>query len=113
MNEQHTKLWDAVSKTDPAHTKKFTKGGGFSGTAIKPYWLIKRASETFGPAGMGWGWTEIDHDYRGGVWCSKIQLWYIIAPGQPKAFIEQWGQTVMEGTNKNGPFVDEEAPKRP
>src|SRR5690554_2076086 len=29
-------LWNRLGKTDPAHTKKFSRAGGFKGTAIKP-----------------------------------------------------------------------------
>lgn len=106
----NTQLWDSVCKTDPAHTKKFTKGGGFSGTAIKPFYLIHKATETFGVCGIGWGWKELENKVVGGVWCSKVEIWYM--QGSQRGAIEQWGQTVMQGTNKNGPFVDEEAPKK-
>lgn len=115
MAQDSMTLWNQVCATDPAHTKKFTKGGGFSGTAIKPFWLIKRATETFGPVGIGWGWEEIENRTVAGVWCSKVRLWYVAPCGGHAGTtgrIEQWGQTVMEGQNKNGPFVDEEAPKK-
>jgi hypothetical protein len=47
-------LWDAVSKTDPAHTKRVNQRGGF--TAIDAQYQIKRATEQFGPVGIGWGY---------------------------------------------------------
>lgn len=103
-------LWESVCKTDPNHTKKFSKGGGFSGTAIKPYWLMRRATETFGVCGVNWGWEEFENKMVAGVWCSKVRLWF--EWNGKKGAIEQWGQTVLEGKNKNGPFVDEEAPKK-
>lgn len=106
----NTKLWDEVCKTDPSHTKKFTKGGGFSGTAIKPFYLIRKATEAFGVCGIGWGWKELENIVVGGVWCSKVELWFM--QDKVRGTVEQWGQTVMQGTNKNGPFVDEEAPKK-
>lgn len=134
----NTQLWDAVCRTDPEHTKGFSRAGGFKGTAIKPYWLIRRATETFGPVGIGWGWEEIENQYVAGVWCSKVRLWYktpdqaaisemklLESPEKLNDYIkgkiqaptvmgqvEQWGQTQMEGTNKHGAFVDEEAPKK-
>lgn len=106
----NTALWESVCKTDPSHTKKFTKGGGFSGTAIKPFYLIHKATEIFGVCGIGWGWKELENKVVGGVWCSKVELWYM--QGSQRGTIEQWGQTVMQGKNKNGDFVDEEAPKK-
>lgn len=53
-----TEIWDALGKTDPSHTKGFKRAGGFSGTAIKPMWAIKRLTEHFGPCGVGWGLFE-------------------------------------------------------
>lgn len=48
-------IWNALGKTDPAHTKQFKRSGGFSGTALKPIWVDKRITEQFGPVGIGWG----------------------------------------------------------
>ena len=48
-------LWNALGKTDPRHTKQFSRAGGFKGTALKPIWTIKRLTEQFGPVGIGWG----------------------------------------------------------
>lgn len=47
-------LWDKVCKTDPRFTKK-AKKGQFSFTAISPMYQVKRATEAFGPQGLGWG----------------------------------------------------------
>jgi len=52
---ENSKIWDILGRTDPAHTKAFTRGGGFKGTAIKPIWSYKRMTEEFGPCGIGWG----------------------------------------------------------
>lgn len=55
MSSENTRLWDLLGRTDPAHTKGFTRGGGFKGTAIKPMWSYRRMTEEFGPCGKGWG----------------------------------------------------------
>lgn len=52
------RVWDKLSTTDPEQTKKFTRSGGFSGTAIKPIWTIHRMTEEFGPCGEGWGMSQ-------------------------------------------------------
>ena len=52
---ENTKLWDLLGRTDPKHTKPFTRGGGFKGTAIKPMFSYLRMTEEFGPCGKGWG----------------------------------------------------------
>ncbi len=48
-------IWNVLSKTDPAHTKQFSRSGGFKGTALKPIWILKLMTERFGPVGIGWG----------------------------------------------------------
>jgi hypothetical protein len=109
------KLWNAVEKTDPAFTKKFNRGGGFSGTATNATYLHKRATETFGPMGIGWGVNVIDERYEKGVnddivHVVRIKLWYLL-DGQ-RGEIEAYGQTMFTGKNKNGAYTDEEAPKK-
>jgi hypothetical protein len=51
-------IWNSLCKTDPAHTKGFSRAGGFKGTAIKPIWIVRRLTEQFGPCGKGWGMDE-------------------------------------------------------
>lgn len=53
-----TELWDKLGRTDPKHTSKFQRAGGFKGTAIRPIYSIKRMTEEFGPCGSGWGVNE-------------------------------------------------------
>ena len=124
-------LWESVQATDPKYTKKFTRGGGFSGTAINATYLAKKATETFGPIGMGWGIEVEDERYAEGapivdekhgkvghevIHVLRIKLWYNrfdehlgdMARGE----VRHYGQTVFVGKNKHGVFTDEEAPKK-
>lgn len=55
---ENMKIWNSVSKTDPAHTKHVGQRGGF--TAIDAHWQVQQATETFGPVGKGWGY-EVTH----------------------------------------------------
>ena len=48
-------IWNQVEKTDPAHTKPVTFGRKF--TAIDAHYQVQRATEIFGPVGLGWGYT--------------------------------------------------------
>jgi len=59
MDDNKMRIWNAVEATDPNFTKKFELGG-FRGTAIVPQYLIKKATELFGPAGIKWGY-ELTH----------------------------------------------------
>ena len=49
------RIWDAVSKTDPKHTKPVAFGARRF-TSIDAHWQVMRATETFGPIGEGWGY---------------------------------------------------------
>ena len=51
---KNTTIWDQVCKTDPRHTKKVNQRGGF--TAIDAHYQVQRATEVFGPVGIGWGY---------------------------------------------------------
>lgn len=121
-------LWEKVEKTDPEHTKAFTKGGGFKGTAIKPIYLIKKATELWGPAGGRWGWVVLEEKIIKGapIMISGARQGYerlhsvLISLRYPTsdidafgtASVQSYGHTLLVGVNKNGPFTDDEAPKK-
>jgi hypothetical protein len=109
------KLWDSVVKTDPKYTKRFSRGGGFTGTATNATWLAREATRRFGPCGIGWGREVVDEQYREGapgdvVHVVRIKLWYVL--DGVRGEIEGYGQTTFVGKNKHGAFTDEEAPKK-
>ncbi len=117
----NTDVWDAVQRTDPKYTKEFNRSGGFKGTATNATWLARRATETFGPMGIGWGITVKDESIFDGApipdhGCVErihrvhIVLWY--KWNGERGEIEHFGQTTLVGKNKYGPFTDEEAPKK-
>lgn len=56
------RLWNAVEKTNPAHTKP-AKIGGMKITAIAPQYQIQSATEQFGAYGKGFGFKSIELDY--------------------------------------------------
>lgn len=115
-------LWDSVEKTDPAHTKNFNRGGGFSGTSINATYLAKKATEQFGPMGSGWGVDVVNEDFIEGhiinqdtgekviIHRLQISLWYEL--DGKRGTVTHMGQTTFVGKNKNGLFTDEEAPKK-
>lgn len=121
-------LWEKVEKTDPAHTKPYKGKGGFSGTAIKPIYLIKKATELWGPMGSRWGVKVLSENvYEGcpilaptGVIGHEklhsvlIELRYPINDSDTNglATVQSFGHTLLCGVNKNGYFTDDEAPKK-
>jgi hypothetical protein len=118
-------LWESVQATDPDYTKSFSRSGGFRGTAINHTYQQKRATQAFGPKGLGWGSKILDEKYAEGapilhpqhgvvgrevIHVVRIELWYV-RDGQ-RGSIEAFGQTTFVGSNKHGVYTDEEAPKK-
>jgi hypothetical protein len=121
MNKQTTieapagnlRIWDALAKTDPAHTKPFNRAGGFKGTAIKPIYIIKRLTDQFGPCGEGWGIGEpkfeLVHSQEGEVlvFCT-VRCWH----GQDRSLYGVGGDKVVVRRNDGKMFHDDEAFKK-
>lgn len=107
-------LWNAVEKTPPSHTKKIT-GKAYQGTSPKPHYIIHKATETFGPCGIGWGFT-IDQQITAGVGDDKlhiahVKVWYKFKGERGE--VEALGQTPLCGRRKSGDaYLDEDAPKK-
>lgn len=126
----NTRIWDQVDVTDPSATKNFTGMGGFKGTAIKPTYLMHKATEVFGPCGEGWGWTVLEDRYDDGAplqaptkeWPDaplinaklhtlKVQLWYLGKDGQ-KCTVEQYGHTPFVYLQQGKILTDWEVAKK-
>ena len=114
-------LWHSVEKTDPQYTKPFSRGGGFRGTAVNGTYLARKATEAFGPMGIGWGLEILDEAIMEGapldgqgnhekIHKVRVKLWYKL--NGERGEVVQFGQTTFVGRNKNGFFTDEEAPKK-
>jgi hypothetical protein len=58
VSRKNTKLWDEVYSTPQKYTREYTGPGGFSGTSINPQYLIRRATELWGPLGGRW-WFDL------------------------------------------------------
>lgn len=118
-------LWESVQATDPDFTKSFNRSGGFRGTAINHTYQQKRATQAFGPKGIGWGSRILDEKYAEGapivhpqhgvigrevIHVVRIELWFIV--NEQRGTVEAFGQTQFVGSNKHGVYTDEEAPKK-
>jgi len=118
MNE-NMKLWELVEKTPIDQTKKIT-GKSYSGTSPKPHYLVQKATETFGPCGIGWGFTveervELGAMYEPGdferMHVAKVKVWY--KWNGERGEVEHVGGTPFSGRRSTGkPFTDEDAPKK-
>jgi hypothetical protein len=114
------RIWNALGKTDPAHTKQFSRAGGFKGTAIKPIWITQRLTELFGPAGIGWGSGEPRFEvvHAGDetmVYCT-VSGWYVDPDGggctAGRTVYGVGGDKILTKRNDGKLFHDDEAFKK-
>ena len=121
---QNMAIWSQVEKTDPAATKS-AKVNGQQITSISGQHMIKRATEVFGPVGIGWGWSVVEErfDQGGEIRNDKgeligrevghtvrICLWF--KQGGERGEVEQYGCTPFTYKSKWGVTTDTEAPKK-
>jgi hypothetical protein len=115
MSNENMKLWNQVCVTDPKAVKAIT-GKPYKGHSPKPYWLIQRATEVFGPCGQGWGvevksesfhrMTETDVMHS-----AVVTVWYM--QDGKRCQIEQMGQTkACYEKSGGGMMLDEDAGKK-
>ena len=110
------RVWNAVCKTDPQAVKPIT-GKPYKGSSPKPYWLIERATEQFGPIGVGWGVivkserfervsdTDVLH-------VAVVSVWYTVDGARTETFDQMGGTRAVYKTSKDSLVVDEDAGKK-
>ncbi len=112
---ENTALWRRAFVTDPAAVKPIT-GKQYKGNSPKPYWIVQRLTEEFGPCGIGWGFTILSERFERfgdaeSLHIAAVRLWYML-DGKRGEF-EQVGQTRASYMSAAGKFiVDEDAPKK-
>ncbi|WP_409287497.1 Rad52/Rad22 family DNA repair protein [Pseudomonas guariconensis] len=127
MSTTNMRIWEQVQTTDTRYTKNAEVGGqkitSLNGTA-----MVMKATEVFGPVGIGWGWKVLEERFDDGheVFAGegdkriclgreightvKIQLWFM-QDGQ-RGEVEQYGCTRYQYKTKYGMTTDGEAPKK-
>jgi len=108
------KLWQSVCVTDPKAVKPIT-GKQYKGNSPKPYWVIQRATEVFGPCGLGWGVKILSERFERfgdeALHIAHVMVWYM--QDGKRCEIEQMGQTRASYISAAGKhIVDEDAPKK-
>jgi len=109
-------LWNSVCVTDPSAVKPIT-GKQYKGNSPKPYWIIQRATETFGPCGIGWGVEVVNERFERfgdteALHVALVRVWFT-QDGEKRGYIEQMGQTRAAYMSAAGKYiVDEDAPKK-
>ena len=108
-------LWNTVEQTPPSQVKPIT-GKAYQGTSPKPYYLVQKATETFGPIGIGWGFSIVDERIEEGAGgermsIARVKVWY--KWNGERGEVEHIGGTSFSGIRSSGkPFTDEDAPKK-
>lgn len=127
MSEQNMRIWSHVDKTDTRFTKK-AKVNGQDITSLSGTAMVMKATELFGPVGIGWGWKVVEERFDDGheIFTGegdkracigreightvKIALWFM-QDGQ-RGEIEQYGCTRYQYKTSYGMTTDGEAPKK-
>lgn len=108
-------LWQRAFTTDPRAVKAIT-GKQYAGNSPKPYWIVERLTDEFGPCGIGWGFTILNERFErfsdtDTLHIASVRLWYLL-DGQ-RGELEQIGQTKASYMTGSGKFMlDEDAPKK-
>jgi len=108
-------LWQRVCVTDPKAVKPIT-GKQYNGNSPKPYWIIERLTDEFGPCGLGWGFNILNERIErfndtDTLHIAVVRLWYML--DGKRGELEQIGQTKASYTTSKGSFLlDEDAPKK-
>lgn len=110
------KLWKEAFTTDPRAVKKIT-GKSYQGNSPKPYFLIERATDIFGPIGIGWGCivkserferlseTDVLH-------VAVVSVWYVYEGKRSETFDQMGGTKACYMTKESRLVVDEDAGKK-
>lgn len=108
-------LWQRAFTTDPKAVKAIT-GKQYAGNSPKPYWIVERLTDEFGPCGIGWGFQIINERFErfsdtDSLHVASVRFWYVL--DGKRGELEQIGQTKASYTTKAGAFMlDEDAPKK-
>jgi len=127
MTQQNMRIWEQVQTTDTRFTKK-AKVNGQDITSLSGTAMVMKATELFGPVGIGWGWKVVEERFDEGheIYTGegdkracigreightvKIALWFV-QDGQ-RGEIEQYGCTRYQYKTSYGMTTDGEAPKK-
>lgn len=117
-------LWDSVSDTEPSATNK-ANFDGREQTSINGTYMVRKATEKWGPMGIGWGIEILDErfdqgapiiDGNGVAICNmvmhtiKLKLWYL--QDKKRGEVVHFGHTPYVQKTSYGVKTDMDAPKK-
>lgn len=117
--KDNLKIWDSVSKTPDKYVKDGQKGL----SSINSQYYVMKATEAFGPVGIGWGYSieertitegatikHKDGDYTITQMTLRINFWYKL-DGEKGEF-PQYGHTPLVMKTKYGAMLDDDPEKK-
>jgi hypothetical protein len=116
MSDTNLRVWSALEKTNPKHTKPFKRSGGFSGTAVKPIYNDERMTEAFGPCGIGWGigkpeYTMVNSGDGAVIVYCVAEIWFMDGDKRSEPIYGVGGDFAV-AKRSSGTFADDEAFKK-
>lgn len=119
-------LWKSVDKTDT----KYIKDGQRGMSSIDAQYYFMKATEKFGPVGIGWGYEVVDRyiteghtmkgdeqkkdgaylDYKITQMTIKINFWYML--NGEKGQLTEYGHTQLVSKTRYGPSMEEDPEKK-
>jgi len=114
MEKKNNLCFYEEGRSVPQEAQKSFNNGRFSGTDINPMWRIKKLTDMFGPAGIGWYTEVVSRDIKqasDGTQCAFIGLnLYIKVDGEwSKPIYGEGGNTFEAKTSKGYVSVSDEA----
>lgn len=127
MTDNNMRVWNQVEKTDTRYTKK-AKVSGQNITSLSGTAMIMKATEIFGPAGIGFGWKVLEERFDQGMeifsgegdkrtslgftlnHTVRILFWFVL--DSQRGEIESYGCTNAVYKSSYGISTDGEAPKK-
>jgi len=124
-NAENLAIWDLVKDTDKSFVKPMFSANGSNLSSINPNYQVLRATNLFGPCGIGWGYEVTSESYIQGpslyperpeagnhtLHVVQVKLWYK-HKGEIGA-VSHFGQTKLSSVDASGKVIfDEDAPKK-
>ena len=99
-------IWNALEKTNPAHTKKAPSKYGKTITTIDAMHQIKNMTAAFGPVGKGWSY-DVKYHYTEKLVFAEVKIRYCL---QGEWY--NYGPVCSVAPLGNSRGLDDEAPKK-
>ena len=100
------KIWNALEKTNPNHTKKVPSSYGKMITTIDAMHQIKNMTAAFGPVGKGWSY-DVKYHYAEKLVFAEVKIRYCL---QGEWY--SYGPVCSVAPLGNNQGLDDEAPKK-